>query len=98
MASRKLQQAKERARAVGLPGAQIATLSVSKKEGKRFSISTPSGRRVDFGSASGETFLDHKNEQKRKAWRARHSKIMRGDGLAHRDPESPAYYAWRILW
>jgi len=75
------------------------TLRVSSRKGKRFMIWAPDGW-VHFGAwplADG-AFLDHGDLSKRRAWRARHSKIMRGDQPAHKDVNSPSYYSWRILW
>lgn len=99
MTERNLHAAKERARARGV--ARWQTMRVSNREGKRFSIETPSGRRVHFGAwpyARG-TYLDHGQENVRRAWRARHSQIVDGAGqLVWLDPESPAYYAYRVLW
>ena len=32
-------------------------------------------RKINFGSKNGQTFIDHKNHDIRRAWIARHSKI-----------------------
>ena len=99
MTDRNLERAKERAQARGVT--RWRSLRVSTRQGKRFSIETPSGRRVHFGVwpyARG-TFLDHGDAKMRAAWRARHSQIVDGAGqLVWLDPESPAYYAYRVLW
>lgn len=77
------------------------TLQESKAKNKRFSIVSPSGKLVNFGlwPFKGQgTFLDHRDENIRKAWKARHSKIKKGEKLAYRDKESPEYYSFRIIW
>lgn len=77
------------------------TLKVSNVKNKRFSITSPSGQTINFGlfPFKGEgTFLDHNDVIIREAWRARHSRIKKGDHLAYKDKESPEYYSWNILW
>lgn len=77
------------------------TLEVSKVKDKRFSIIGPDGDRISFGlwPYKGDgTFLDHNDVEIRDAWRARHSKIKRGNNLAYKDKSSPEYYSWNILW
>lgn len=77
------------------------TLKNSTRKDKRFSIQTPSGKTVHFGlwpfKGSG-TYLDHKDVNIRDAWRARHSKIMIDNKPAYKNPESPEFYSWNILW
>ena len=46
----------------------------SKAKGKRFYV-IYNGKRINFGLLGGQTFIDHQDTAKRKAWRARHSKI-----------------------
>jgi hypothetical protein len=76
------------------------TLEMSKAKNKRFSIVSPSGKKINFGLLPFKkgTFLDHKDETIRDAWRARHSKIMKDGKVAYLNKESPEYYAWNILW
>ena len=48
-------------------------LQKSNRKGKRFVIIMPSFKhRHHFGSDVGETFIDHQDEKKKKAWIARH--------------------------
>lgn len=77
------------------------TLSVSDAKNKRFSIISPSGKKINFGQFpfKGQgTFLDHQDEKIRKAWQARHSKILKDGEPAYKNPESAEYYSWNILW
>ena len=69
----------------------------SRVKGKRYYV-IYKGKRINFGSATGKTFIDHKDERKRKAWRARHSKIMRQGKPAYLQKESPAFWAAKLLW
>jgi hypothetical protein len=76
-------------------------LQISKAKNKRFVIVTNDGMRINFGQwmFSGKgTFLDNRDEIIKKAWQARHSKIMKAGKPAYLDKTSPEYYAWRILW
>jgi len=73
-------------------------LQKSTRKNKRFMVEYQ-GRLIHFGSATGSTFGDHGDEKKRKAWRARHSKIKLKDGrLAHQVKGTPSYFAWHLLW
>jgi len=78
------------------------TLEVSSAKDKRFSIISPSGKKINFGQFpySGQgTFIDHQNEALKNGWFSRHSKILLKDGSkAINNKESPSYYASRILW
>ena len=93
---RKLTQAQRLAKSKGIDG----ELKISNAYGKRFSITTPSGKLVNFGQwpLVNGTFLDHGNQKMKEAWRARHSKIMKQGKPAYLNPESPEYYSWNILW
>ena len=77
------------------------TLEISEAKNKRFSIMSPSGKKINFGlwPFKQGTFLDHQDTKIRDAWRARHSKILLKDKtLAYKNKESPEYYSWSILW
>jgi len=77
------------------------TLKVSKAKNKRFSIISPNGKLINFGvwtySKHG-TYIDHFNDKIRKAWQARHKKILKNGKPAYKNPESPEYYSYNILW
>lgn len=77
------------------------TLHVAEAKSKRFSIMSPSGKKINFGlwPFSGEgAYIDHRDNKIRDAWRARHSKILKGGKPAYLDKESPEYYSWHLLW
>ena len=76
-------------------------LVISNTKGKRFAV-IRDGKRVNFGvwpySGAG-TYLDHRDDKIRTAWRARHSKILLKDGTpSYLKVGTPEYYAWNILW
>ena len=71
---------------------------LSWRKNKRFYVDWE-GTIIHFGSKNGKTFIDHGDEKKKKAWRARHSQIKLGDGrFAYKVKESPEYWSWNLLW
>ncbi len=76
-------------------------LQISKAKNKRFAINWL-GKTVNFGvwEYSGKgTFLDHRDDKLKDAWRARHSKIKLKDGrLAYKVPGQPEFFSWHLLW
>jgi len=76
-------------------------LQISTAKNKRFVIINKDGKRVNFGLWDGgnHAYIDHKDEKLKKAWRARHSKILLKDGTpSYLKVGTPEYYAWNILW
>lgn len=74
-------------------------LGKSTRRGKKMWAITPSGRKVHFGAKGYSDFTKHKDPARRARWYARMSKIRTKKGrLAINDPESPLYYAARVLW
>lgn len=75
-------------------------LRQSTRKGKRFMI-YDGDKWIHFGAypySGFGTFIDHGNENLRKNWKARHSKIMKDGKPAYKDKTSPEYYSWHILW
>ena len=57
------------------------------------------GKRINFGSDIGKTFIDHGDKKIRNAWRARHSKIKLKDGrYAYKVKTSSEWWNWRLTW
>ena len=57
------------------------------------------GRKIHFGAKHGETFFDHQDEKKRRAWLARHTKIRLKDGrLAHKVKTQASFWSKVCLW
>ena len=97
MSNRNLQIARNISTNLGIQG----TINISKVKGKRFSITRPDGKKIHFGvwPYTDGTFIDHGDEKIKKAWKARHRKILLKDGKpAYKNEDSPEYYSWRILW
>ena len=71
---------------------------LSKTQNKRFYV-IYNGKKINFGSKVGHTFIDHNDNTLRKNWKARHSKIIRDDGVPfYKIKESPEFWSWHILW
>jgi hypothetical protein len=76
------------------------TIEISNRQNKRFKITTDDNV-IHFGlypfKGKG-TFIDHNDENLRKAWIARHSKILKNGKPAYLDSSSPEYYSFNLLW
>jgi hypothetical protein len=71
---------------------------VSKVKGKRFYV-IYDNKTINFGSDVGSTFIDHHDNNKKRAWIARHSKIKNKQGqYVYKLPSSPAFWSWHLLW
>jgi len=71
---------------------------VSKVKGKRYYV-IYDNKIINFGSDDGSTFIDHHNINKKRAWRARHSKIKNKQGqYVYKLPSSPSFWSWHLLW
>jgi len=69
-------------------------LQKSNRKGKRFVIIMPSFKhRHHFGSDVGETFIEHRDDKKKKAWIARH-RMDKGWNSEH----SGIYHSRKLLW
>jgi len=76
-------------------------LEVSNKTNKRFMITLDDNSVIHFGLwpyKGRGAYIDHKDEQIRKAWQARHSKVMLNNEPAYLNTNSPNYYNWNLLW
>lgn len=77
------------------------SIEVSNREGKRFKILLSTGKTIHFGLfpfRGKGAFIDHKDEQTRIAWKARHSKILKDGKPAYKNPLSAEFYSWNLLW
>jgi len=68
------------------------TLKKSTRADKRFEINM-GGMLHNFGSDVGKTYIDHKDEQKKKAWTARHKGDKNWDNI-----HSGIYHSRYLLW
>jgi hypothetical protein len=89
-------RANQKAKAAGIN----AVIKPSGRKGKRFVAEFPDGTKTHFGDVNAKyTYLDKKDEQKRKAYIARHSQIYTKSGRRAIDvPKSAAQLSLRILW
>ena len=83
---------------------------VSKAKNKKYSVVTPSGKKINFGDSRYEHYkdstgvgawskLDHNDKERRKQYRTRHEKVMTKEGIpAYKDKEQASYYAYHYLW
>jgi hypothetical protein len=99
--SRKLDIVRDIAERKGIKG----LIENSDRPGKRFVIYVPlkNGKThmIHFGSwpyKLNGAYIDHHDDDIRKNWRARHSKIRKDYDFAYKDPSSPEYYSWNLLW
>jgi hypothetical protein len=70
----------------------------SRVKNKRFYV-IYQGKRINFGSDVGKTYIDHRDFNKMKAWYSRHKKITNKDGrVVINLKTSPSYWSARILW
>jgi ribosomal protein L25 (general stress protein Ctc) len=84
-----------RAKALALGATEFGN---STAKSKRFYV-IYQGKKINFGLKGGQTFIDHKDKAKRKAWLARHRMVKLKTGrLAHLDKRQASYWAKVILW
>ena len=66
--------------------------------GKRFYV-IYNNNKINFCSATGKTFIDHKDKKIRDAWKARHMKIKNKAGqLVYKLRTSPSFWSMTLLW
>jgi|TARA_R110000824_G_scaffold263691_2_gene452487 hypothetical protein len=69
-------------------------LKKSKRKGKRFVIEMPKYKhKHHFGSDVGQTFIDHKDSDKKSAWYARHKNDKNWNSK-----HSGIYHSRKLLW
>ncbi len=78
------------------------------KKNKKYSVFTPSGKKIHFGDKRYEQYkdkigkyshLDHNDEKRRERYLKRAKSIKDKEGnLTWNNPESPNYYSVRQLW
>ena len=71
---------------------------ISWRKGKRFYV-IYGDKVIHFGSKTGTTYYDKKDDNMRYNWKARHSKIINTLGVPfYKIKESPEYWSWNLLW
>jgi hypothetical protein len=70
---------------------------ISNRKGKRFYV-IYNNKPIHFGSNTNNTFIDHHDEKIRKAWKARHSKILKDGKPAYKNKTSAEFWSYNLLW
>ena len=77
---------------------------------KKYRVISPKGKIIDFGDSRYQHYkdqtdiklysnLNHNDEERRKRYRIRASKIKNKDGiLTYKNPEYANYYSYNYLW
>ena len=88
----------------------MPVFKVSERKNKKYSVITPSGKKIHFGNKNYQHYkdstglgiyshLDHKDKKRRASYQARHKAIKLKDGsYAYKNKNSPSYYSMRFLW
>ncbi len=82
--------------------------SISSRKDKKYSVFTPSGKKIHFGDKRYCQYkdkigkyqhLDHKDKKRRERYLKRAKAIKDKEGnLTWNNPESPNYYSVHYLW
>ena len=76
----------------------VTDFGKSNAKGKRFYV-IYNGHRINFGSQTNNTFIDHGDTKKRDAWLKRHGQIKLKNGqLAYLIKSQPEHYSYYLLW
>lgn len=71
---------------------------VSTRKAKKYMV-LYNDQWIHFGARGMSDFTIHKDEDRRRRYKARHSKIQMSNGTpAYLVKSSPAYWSWNILW
>ena len=76
----------------------IESIIDSPRKNKRFRIILENKKYFDFGLKGGQTFIDHKNTEKRENYRKRHLGNSIEKNLIENIIPSPALFSFWILW
>ena len=71
----------------------IIDIIPSARKDKRFTAIFKDGSKTSFGQKGGSTYIDHKDKEKKKNYRARHER-----DLETKDPKRAGYLSYYILW
>ena len=73
-------------------------LGVSKRKDKKYYV-IYNDKKINFGSASGKTFLDHHDTKKQTNFKKRHEAIKNDDGVPfYTIKDSASFWAYNLLW
>jgi len=77
---------------------QIVKIEKSYKKGKRFKVTLNNDDTYHFGLDNGSTYIDHKDKNKRDAYRKRHYGNEIEKKLIDNYTPSPALFSYFLLW
>lgn len=90
-----LYEVRKKLRALRVP---YTSLSLSDKRTKKIRVII-NNKVIHFGDKSSQTYLEGASESKRKAYKARHGKILAKDQTRAIDVKySPAWLSYHVLW
>ena len=73
-------------------------LQTSLRKDKKYVV-TYRGRKINFGQVGYEDFLDHRDYERRRKFRARARGIVNKDGQKmYIDRNSPLFWSYHLLW
>lgn len=76
----------------------IVDINPSTRKNKKYVATLDDGNRIHFGLKSSQTYLDHKNKDKRFNYLKRHMANERENYLIKNKIVSPATLSARLLW
>lgn len=74
-------------------GIKFIDIDYSDRKNKRFSITLVNGETYHFGNPESNTFIDHGDEERRRAF---HNRFKNRE--YYNDSTSPFYYSKILLW
>ena len=78
---------------------KFESLKLSTRPNKRYVISFSEPKKtIHFGAKNGSTYIDHKDSKKRKAWKARHTMILKNGVPAYLQKDSASFWSFHLLW
>ena len=77
---------------------RIVSIEDSKRKNKRYKVTLDDGQIFHFGLKGGDTYIDHKNTQKRENYRKRHLGNDTEKYLIQHLIPSPSLFSYYLLW
>lgn len=72
-------------------------LQVSNRKYKKFKVQY-NGSWIHFGDSRYSDYTQHKDDDRRRRYRARHKAIMKDGRPAYLNKKSPAFWSYHLLW
>jgi hypothetical protein len=80
-------------------GNTVVKYQKSSRRDKKWMTTSPSGKKIYWGSPTMKDFTQHHDEKRRKNYRKRHSGILLKNGKRAIDKLwSPAWLAYHVTW